>query len=102
MFLGPASCYVRSPGNRARLGDSDRKAGRRAARTFARKREVRATRVAWARLSGQPPCKRWRDHRSVSCDKKSGVPWDLLFVAPFLGFGPAIGRRIVMMPASQK
>src|SRR5579884_227163 len=86
MFSGPASHCVRSPGNRARPGDSDRKAGRRAARTSAMKREGRAAGEASARLWGRPLCKRWRAHLSVSCDKKSGVPRDV----PFLELGPAI------------
>src|ERR1700730_7939418 len=94
IFSGPASRCVRSPGNRARQGDSDRKAGRREARTAAMKREVRAAKEAPARLSGQPLYKRWRAHLSVSCDKKSGVPRHV----PFLGFGPTIE----MMRASQK
>src|SRR5947209_9322734 len=94
MFSGPASRCVRSPGNRARQGDSDWKAGRREARTSVMKREVRAAAEASARLWGRPLCKRWRAHLSVSCDKKSGVPRDV----PFLGPGPAIA----MMRASQK
>src|SRR5258708_30747069 len=85
MFAGPASRCVRSPGNRARPGDSDRKAGRREARTSAMKGEVRAAGQASARLWGRPLCKRWRAHLSVSYDKKSGVPRDV----PFLGLGPA-------------
>src|SRR5216683_3249266 len=80
IFSGPASRCVRSPGNRARPGDSDRKAGRRAARTSAMKREGRAVGEASARLWDQPPGKRWRAHLSVSCDKKSGVPWNVPFL----------------------
>src|SRR5256714_5213408 len=80
MFSGPASRCVRSPGNRARPGESDRKAGRRAARTSAMKREVRAAAEASARLWDQPLGKRWRAHLSVSCDKKSGVPWNVPFL----------------------
>src|SRR6266576_3384714 len=92
MFAGPASRCVRSPGNRARQGDSDRKAGRREARTSAMKKEVRAAGEASARISGRPLCKRWRAHLYVSFDKKSGVPRDV----PFLGLA------IEMMRASQK
>src|SRR5207245_8449892 len=80
MFSGPASRCVRSPGNRGRKGDSDRKAGRREARTSAMKREVRAAGEASARLWGRPLCKRWRAHLSVSCDKKSGIPWNVPFL----------------------
>src|SRR6266566_6349234 len=80
MFSGPASRCVRSPGNRARPGESDRKAGRRAARTSAMKREVRAAGEAPARLWDQPLGKRWRAHLSVSCDTKSGVPWNVPFL----------------------
>src|SRR3984893_16153391 len=80
IFSGPASRCVRSPGNRARQGDSDRKAGRREARTSAMKRGVRAAAEASARLWGRPLCKRWRAHLSVSCDKKSGVPWNVPFL----------------------
>src|SRR5215467_6317653 len=75
-------------------GDSDRKAGRREARTSGRKREPRAAGEASARPWGHLLCKRWRAHLSVSCDKKSGVPRDV----PFLGLGPAVE----MMQASQK
>src|SRR5438270_8564708 len=84
IFSGPANRCVRSPGNRARQGDSDRKAGRREARTSAMKKEVRAAGEAPARLGGRPLCKRWRAHLSVPCDKKSSVPRDvrLLEVAP--------------------
>src|SRR5205807_4501496 len=80
MFSGPASRCVRSPGNRARPGESDRKAGRRAARTSAMKREVRAVGAASARLWDQPLRKRWRAHLSVSCDKKSGVSCNVPFL----------------------
>src|SRR5438105_9171369 len=80
MFSGPASRCVRSPGNRARPGESDRQAGRRAAQTSAMKREVRAAGEASARLWGQPLCKRWRAHLSASCDKKSGIPWNVPFL----------------------
>src|SRR6266567_5055396 len=94
IFSGPASRCVRSPGNRARQGDSDRKAGRREARTSATKKEVRGAGEASARLLDRPLYKRWRAHLSVSCDKKSGVPWDV----PFLG----LGRVIETMRALQK
>src|SRR6202521_6115701 len=80
MFAGPASRCARSPGNRARQGESDRKAGRRAARTSAMKRGVRAAGAESARLWGRPLCKRWRAHLPVSCDKKSGVPWNVPFL----------------------
>src|SRR5438105_9666232 len=80
MFSGPASRCVRSPGNRARPGEIDRKAGRRAARTSAMKREVRAAGAASARLWDQPLGKRWRVHLPVSCDTKSGVPWNVPFL----------------------
>src|SRR5207237_62125 len=92
MFSGPASRCVRSPGNRARQGDSDRKAGRREARTSAMTREARGAGEASARLSGRPLYKRWRAHLSVSCDKKSGVAWDV----------PFLQRALEMMRASQK
>src|SRR6266581_1293586 len=92
MFSGPASRCVRSPGNRARQGDSDRKAGRREARTSAMTREVRATGEVSARLSGRPLYKRWRAHLSVSCDKISAVASDV----------PFLQRAIEMMRASQK
>src|SRR5580693_6939149 len=39
-------------------------------------REVRGEGEAWARLSGQPLCKKWRGRRSGSCGGESGVPWD--------------------------
>jgi len=91
---GPASHCVRSPGNRARQGDSDRKAARREVRTSAMKRGVRAAGESSARLWDRPLCKRWRAHRSVSCDTKSDVPPDV----PFL----ALGRTIEMMRAPQK
>src|SRR5437667_6780818 len=91
-FSGPAGRCVRSPGNRARQGDSDRKAGRREARTSAMKKEVRAAGEASARLSGRPLCKRWRAHLPVSCDKKLDVPWDV----------PFLGRAIEMMRTSQE
>src|SRR6266513_1519566 len=44
------------------------------------KREVRAAGEASARLWGQPLCKRWRAHLSASCDKKSGIPWNVPFL----------------------
>ena len=53
------------------------------------KREVRAVEEASVRLSGRPPCKRWAAHLSVSCAKKSNVPWDV----PFPGFGPTSHRQ---------
>src|SRR5438445_2646153 len=92
MFSGPASRCVRSPGNRARQGDSDRKAGRREARTSAMAREARGAGEASARVSGRPLYKRWRAHLSVSCDKMSGVASDV----------PFLQRAIEMMRASQK
>src|SRR5713101_4343154 len=92
IFSGPASRCVRSPGNRARQGDSDRKVGRREARTSAMKKEVRAAGEASARLSGRPLYKRWRAHLYVWCDKKRGVSWDV----------PFLGRAIEMTRASQK
>src|SRR2546421_2637136 len=85
MFSGPASRCVRSPGNRARPGESDRKAGPRAARTSAMKRGVRAAGAASARLWGRPLGKRWRAHLPASCDKKSGIPWNV----PFFDLGLA-------------
>src|SRR5438552_18979680 len=88
----PASRCVRSPDNQARQDDSDRRAGQREARTFATKTGVRATGEASARLSDRPLYKRWRAHLFLSCDKKSGVPWDV----------PCLGQAIEMMPASQK
>src|SRR5712671_4311633 len=86
MLSGLASHCVRSRGNRARQGDSDRKAGRREARTSARKTGVRATGEASARLSPLPLCKRWRVHLPVSCDKTSGISR----VVPFPGRRPAV------------
>src|SRR5436305_11822119 len=44
------------------------------------KREVRAAAEVWAHLWGRPLGKRWRAHRSVSCDKKSGVPLNVPFL----------------------
>ena len=44
-------------------------------------------------FSGRSLCKRWRACLAVSCDKKSGVPWDVLFLE--------LGRAIEMMRASQ-
>src|ERR1700740_182584 len=93
IFSGRANRCARSRDNRARQGDSDRKAGRRGARTPAKKREVRAAGEASALLSGRPLYKRWRAHPSAWCDKKSGVAWD----APLLGLEP-----IEMMRASRK
>ena len=83
---GPASRCVRSLGNRARQGGTDRRAERREARTSATKREIRAAGEASARLSSRPLGKRWRARLSVWCDKKSGVPWNF----PFLWLGLAI------------
>src|SRR5260370_612402 len=82
------------PHRRQRQGDSDQKARRREARTCAMKWEVRATGEGSARFSGRPLYKRSRTHLSVSCDKKSDVPWDVPFFA--------LGRAIEMMRASQK
>src|SRR4029077_11293731 len=93
-FSGPASRYVRSPGNLARQDDTYPKAGRREAQTFVMKREARGAGELSAPLSGPPLYKRWRAHLSVLCDKKSDVPWDV----PFLW----LGRAIEMMRASQK
>src|SRR5208282_438138 len=80
---GLANCCVRNRGNPVRQGDSDRKAGRRVARTFATKMAIRGVEAALARLSGQPLGKRWRVRRSVSCDKELGTSWDV----PFVGSG---------------
>src|SRR5271166_4929679 len=90
MFSDPANRCVRSLGNQARPCDSGPKAARTEARTSARKREVRAAREAPAHLSGRPLCRRWRAHRSVSCDKESDTSW----VAPFhMGSGSQLFRR---------
>src|SRR6202521_3403543 len=48
------------------------------------KREIRAAGEASSRLWGRPLCKRWRAHLSVSCDKKSGVPWNVPFLPRYL------------------
>src|ERR1700756_3737536 len=76
---GPASRCGRSPGNQAPPDDSDRKAVRREARTFAKKMAVRATEELSARLLARLLYKRWRGHLSALCDKKSGVPQFVLF-----------------------
>src|SRR5437016_13500051 len=81
---GPASRCAQSPGNRARQGESDRKAGRTEARTSAMKREARGAGELSAPLSGRLLDKRWRAHLFLPCDKKSGVPRDV----PFLGRAP--------------
>src|SRR5580704_9214528 len=86
IVLGPASYCVRIPGNREPPSDSDRKAGRREARTSATKTEVRAEAEVLARLSDRPLDKRRRVHRSVPCDTKLGVP----FGVPLFGFVSAI------------
>src|SRR5471032_3311105 len=94
IFSDPATRCARSPDNRARLGDSDGKVGRREGRTSAMKRGVRAAGEASARLSGRPPGKKLRAHLSASCDRKLRVPQDV----PFLGLGPANE----MIPARRK
>src|ERR1700726_2447628 len=86
IFSDLASHCVRSLGNRARLGDSDRKAERTGARTSGMRKEARATAKALARLSARLLCKRWKAHLPVSCDKKSGVSWNV----PFPGRGPQL------------
>src|SRR4029077_2579215 len=93
-FSGPASRYVRSPGNLARQGDTYPKAGRREAQTFVMKRGVRGEGEASAPLSVRLLYKRWRAHLFGSCDKRSGIPWKV----PFLW----LGRAIEMRRASQK
>src|ERR1700739_3525489 len=83
---GPANRCVRSQDNQVRQGDSGRKAGRRAARTFATMTELHATGEASARLSAQPLCRKWTPRLSVSCDKKLDTSWEV----PFGGTGLAI------------
>src|SRR5580698_3235846 len=75
MSSGLASRCAQNPGNRAQPGDSDQKDGRKAARTFATMTEARAATEASARLSPRPPGRRWKAHRSVSCDRKSDMSW---------------------------
>src|SRR5580658_11081884 len=91
MFSGPASRCVRSPDNRARQGDSDRKDGCREARTFAKKTANRAAGESSGRLSDQPPGRKLKAHRSVRCDRVSDISWDVPFRCP--------GRTIEMMRA---
>src|SRR6266403_5426102 len=101
IFSGPANRCVRSQGNRARQGDSDRKAGRKEARTFAMTMEVRAAGAASLRPSARPLCKRWRARLSVSCDTKLDVPRSLPFLWPFPGLA-IDGPAIELMRARQK
>src|SRR5579863_53087 len=77
---------VRSQDNPGQPDDSDRRAGRTVVRTFAKKKEVRAAEEVSGRLSDQPLCRRWKAHRSVSCDKKLGASW----------FVPLVGPRLVV------
>src|SRR5580692_714725 len=93
MFSGPASRCVRSPDNRARQGDSDRKDGCREARTFAKKTANRAAGESSGRLSDQTPDRKLTAHRSVRCDKKSNASWFVPLVASGLGF-PGLGQTI--------
>src|ERR1700688_225451 len=86
IFLDPANRCVRSLGNPARPGDSDRKAARRVAPTSGTNTELPPAREAVGRLSSRPLCKIWRAHRSASCDTKWGVP----FGVPFFGFVAAM------------
>src|SRR5208283_4262301 len=68
--LGPASRCVRSLDNRARPGDSDRKAGRRAVRTCAMKKAVRGVKESSEHPSPQPRGKRLTVRQSSRFDKK--------------------------------
>src|ERR1700730_2821335 len=85
IFSRPANRYVRSPGNQARQGGSDRKSARRAARTSATKREGRATAESSGRLLVQPRDKKSRGHPLESCGRQCDVPRH----APFFHSGPA-------------
>src|SRR5580658_130989 len=97
MFSDPASRCVQSQGNQERPDDSDRRAGQTAVRTSATKKVVRAEEEVSARLSDQPPCRKWKARRFSSCDRKSGTSWD----APFRGLrqppvsqiGPCAARQ---------
>src|ERR1700687_2382956 len=87
---GPASRSARNLDNRARQGDSDRKAGLRAARTSVMMMEVHAAEESSARLAARPLGRKWKARLSVSCDKKSGAAQDV----PFLG--PGSGTEITL------
>src|SRR5579863_10087074 len=94
IFSGSANRCVRSLGNPGRRGDSDRKAGRKAARTFATKKAARAAGESPEHLSGRLPCRKSLSHRSAWCDKKSGTSSDVPF--------RRLGRAIKMVRELQK
>src|SRR5271156_4771854 len=102
-FSGPANRCVRSPDNRAPRDDSDRKAARREARTFAMTKEVRAAGESLAHLSAQPPGKKSRAHRFVRCDTQSSVLESVPRYFPSLGFLPGCfpGRSLGPEPGSE-
>src|SRR5580704_7332312 len=83
--LGPANRCVRSRGSPARQDESDRKAAKRGARTFATKRAARAAVEVRAHPSGRPLCRRWRGRLSGSCDKTLGLSKDVPFPQLELG-----------------
>src|SRR5262245_33987427 len=70
IFLDPANRYGRSPDNPAQSNDNDRKAGKRAAQTFATKKAVHAVTEASARPSVRLRDKRSTTRRSAPCDKQ--------------------------------
>src|ERR1700678_2919549 len=76
MSSDPANRCARNRDSREQPDDSDWKAGRRASRTSATTREVRGGKESSARLSGQLLDKKWRAHRSLSCDRKLDISWD--------------------------
>src|SRR5690349_21529375 len=95
MFSGPASRCARIRGNPAQRDEICRRAGRKEARTSARKTAVRAKAAALERFSGLLLCRRWRAHQSASCDTTSGVP----FCGPFCEFESALTWEVA--PTSQ-
>src|SRR5579862_5237100 len=75
----PANRCVRSQGSQERPCDSDRRGGRKAARTFAKTTAERAGAGVLASISDQPHGRKLKVHQSVRCDKKWGISCDVPF-----------------------
>src|SRR5438477_8426858 len=95
-FSDPANHCDRSPDNPGQSNDIDRRGAPKAAQTSATKKEVRAKAEPWARLSGLLLCRRWRAHVPESCDKKSGVPWWVPFLARAIAIRRASPPRFLL------
>src|ERR1700733_857808 len=80
MSSGRASRYVRNPDSQARQDDSHRKAGPKAARTYATMTEARAAAESSARLLGRLLCRTGTGRLFLRCDKRLGVARDGRFV----------------------